>query len=245
VSPVPVLKQPLSGRAASRPRCGRDTPDDVLVCRARRGCLSAYAELNDRHGPLAYRVALRLLGDRDDAEDLTREALVAAWQNLSAFRRGSSYAAWLLQILIRRAPSRTSPIRLTESSSKPGNVISGGPPPALEAEAAAAVVAALPLPQRAVIVLHHFENMSYDQVALITSSTVPTVRRHLFQVERRAKGGVVADEDGQVAARPDNPDREKHAALRGARRARAVPCGDRRPGSPAKRSRHRRRRAVR
>jgi RNA polymerase sigma-70 factor (ECF subfamily) len=190
VSPVPVLKQPLSGRAAGRPRCGRDTPDDVLVCRARRGCLSAYAELNDRHGPLAYRVALRLLGDRDDAEDLTREALVAAWQNLSAFRRGSSYAAWLLQILIRRAPSRTSPIRLTESSSKPGNVISGGPPPALEADAAAAVVAALPLPQRAVIVLHHFENMSYDQVALITSSTVPTVRRHLFQARRALVRGM-------------------------------------------------------
>jgi RNA polymerase sigma-70 factor, ECF subfamily len=179
-------------------------PDDVLVCRARRGCLSAYAQLNDRHSPLAYRVALRLLGDSQDAENLTREALVAAWQNLSAFRRGSSYAAWLLQILIQRALSRTSLTRVTESSSQPGNVVSGSPPPAQEADAAAAVVAALPPPQRAVIVLHHFEGMPYDQVALITSSTVPAVRRHLLQARRavvramhhRTSHGTVSSADG-------------------------------------------------
>jgi len=184
VGPVPAMRKPLAGRTAGRSGCGRHVPDDVLVCRARRGCLSACAELNDRHGPLAYRVALRLLGDRQDAEDLTREALVAAWQNLSAFRGGSSYAAWLLQILMRGALSRTRLIRVTQSSSQLDNVIPGSPPPTWEADAAAAVIAALPPPQRAVIVLHHFEGMSYDQVALITSSTVPAVRRQLFQARR-------------------------------------------------------------
>jgi DNA-directed RNA polymerase specialized sigma24 family protein len=96
------------GRGAARPWCGREVPDDVFVRRARRGCRSARAELADRHGPLAYRVALRLLGDRQDAADLTREALV----------------------------------------------------------------------------LHHFEGLSHDQVALITASTVPAVRRDLIQARR-------------------------------------------------------------
>jgi RNA polymerase sigma-70 factor, ECF subfamily len=152
------------GWTAVRPWC-RETPDDVLVRRARRGCLSAYAELTDRHGPLAYRVALRLLGDREDAADLTREACLAAWQDLSAFRGTSSYAAWLLQILIPRALRRTSP-------------------PAGAADAAAVVVAALPPAQQVAIVLYYFEGLPHDQVALITASTVPEVRRHLLEARR-------------------------------------------------------------
>jgi RNA polymerase sigma-70 factor (ECF subfamily) len=129
-------------------------------------------------------VALRLLGDPKDAQDLTREALATAWQDLPAFREDSSYAAWLLQILIRRALSRTSLLPVTESSGPPGNVARGSATPAQESRAAVAVVAALPPPQRVAVVLHHFEGMSYDQVALVTSSTVPAVRRHLFQARR-------------------------------------------------------------
>jgi RNA polymerase sigma-70 factor (ECF subfamily) len=46
-------------------------------------------------------------------------------------------------------------------------------------------IANLPVPQRVVIVLHHFEDLSYDEIATITSSTVPAVRSHLFRARRR------------------------------------------------------------
>jgi Sigma-70 region 2 len=56
--------------------------DADLIQRTREGHLDAYAELTDRHGPLVYRVVLRLLGNPQDAEDVAREALVADWQQL-------------------------------------------------------------------------------------------------------------------------------------------------------------------
>lgn len=180
----PRGRRDLAGRTAGCPGCGQGVPGDVLVDRARRGCLSAYDELTDRHGPPTYRVALRLLDNRHDAADLTREALVAARQNLATFRGDSSFAAWLLQILVRCPLSRTSPIRDTGLFSQPGSAVPGGAPPAREADAVAAVVAALTPAQRVVIVLHDFEGMSDDQVALITSTTVPAVRRHLLQARR-------------------------------------------------------------
>ena len=61
---------------------GSDIEDSYLVRRAQEGYLDAYADLVDRHGALAYRVALRLLGNHHDAEDIAQEALITAWQQL-------------------------------------------------------------------------------------------------------------------------------------------------------------------
>ena len=66
-------------------------------------------------GQLAYRVALRLLGNHQDAEDVAQEALVTAWQQLPGFRADSSFSTWLYQIVTRRALNRITRSRVTES----------------------------------------------------------------------------------------------------------------------------------
>ncbi len=101
---------------------GTDTEDGYLVRRAQEGYLDAYAELVDRHGRLAYRVALRLLGNHDDAEDVAQEALVSAWQQLPGFQGKSSYATWLYQIVTRRALNRITRTPTDESLELMGDV---------------------------------------------------------------------------------------------------------------------------
>jgi RNA polymerase sigma-70 factor (ECF subfamily) len=169
---------------------GADVADDYLVRRAREGYLDAYAELVDRHGQLAYRVALRLLGNHHDAEDVAQEALVAAWQQLPGFRADSSYSTWLYTIVTRRALNRLTRTRTHESLDLLGEVASSAEEPSrgaersLTADAVSAAVAALPPPQRVAIVLHHFEGLSNEEVARITDSTVPAVRSHLYRGRR-------------------------------------------------------------
>ena len=51
-------------------------------------------------------------------------------------------------------------------------------------DAVADALGALPFPQRTVVVLHHFERLSYAEVAEITHSSVPAVRSHLFRARR-------------------------------------------------------------
>ena len=72
-----------------------DVADGELVRSTREGDLDAFAVLADRHGPMAYRVALRLLGQHQDAEDVAQEALVAAWQQLPSFRAEAAFSTWL------------------------------------------------------------------------------------------------------------------------------------------------------
>lgn len=169
---------------------GADTEDDYLVLRAQEGYLDAYAELVDRHGGLAYRVALRLLGNHHDAEDVAQEALVAAWQQLPGFKAKSSFSTWLYQIVTRRALNRITRTRTDESLDLLGDVAPAAEEPARDVErhltvdAVTAAVAALPPPQRVAIVLHHFEGLANQEIARVTGSTVPAVRSHLFRGRR-------------------------------------------------------------
>jgi RNA polymerase sigma-70 factor, ECF subfamily len=169
---------------------GADAEDGYLVRRAQEGYLDAYAELVDRHGLRAYRVALRLLGNHDDAEDVAQEALVAAWQQLPGFQAKSSYSTWLYQIVTRRALNRITRTPADESLDQLGDVATAAEEPAQDVErdltidAVTAAVAALPPPQRVAIVLHHFEGLANQEIARITGSTVPAVRSHLFRGRR-------------------------------------------------------------
>ena len=164
--------------------------DAYLVARARDGYLDAYEMLVQRHSAMAYRVALRLCGDHHDAQDVAQEALISAWQHLDRFRGNSSFSTWLYRIVTRRALNKVTRGPITGSL----DLLSDLADPAAEPEAAAergltvdavdGALAQLPFPQRVVVVLHHFEGLSYAEVAAVTGSTEPAVRSHLFRARR-------------------------------------------------------------
>jgi RNA polymerase sigma-70 factor, ECF subfamily len=164
--------------------------DAYLVARARDGYLDAYEMLVRRHSAMAYRVALRLCGNHHDAQDIAQEALIAAWENLAGFKGDSSFSTWLYQIVTRRALNKVTRGRAAACTDLLDDVTDPDREPASQAErnlavdAVTAALAALPFPQRTVVVLHHFEGLSYAEVAEITHSSVPAVRSHLFRARR-------------------------------------------------------------
>ncbi|WP_433088779.1 RNA polymerase sigma factor [Dactylosporangium sp. CA-052675] len=164
--------------------------DTLLVRRAQDGCLDAYRVLVERHAPRAYRAALGVLGNREDAEDVTQEALLAAWLALPGFRGDASFATWLHRIVITRALNKSTRAvwtRPLDAVPEPADPARG---PADQAEqhqaavAVAAAVAGLPAAQRVALVLYQFEGRSYDDIAAITGSTVPAIRSHLYRARR-------------------------------------------------------------
>lgn len=184
-----------------------DQLDDLyLVDRAREGYLDAFEILVERHSAMAYRVALRMLGNREDAQDLAQESLLAAWRSLDRFRGDAQFSTWLYRIVTRRALNRLTRGKVHQSldllDDVPTEASWGNPQLAAERratiDAVTAAVASLPLPQRTAIVLHHFEGLPYEQVAAVTGSSVASVRSHLFRA-RRSLANALADHAG----RPD------------------------------------------
>lgn len=167
--------------------------DPYLVRRAVEGYTDAFDLLVERHTPAVYRVAFRVTGDRGDAQDITQEAFLAAWQSLPRFRHDSAFSTWLYQIVTRRALNHVTRGRTRHVTDLladlPDDLGAGtgrtgvdSSEPAVDAVTAA--VATLPPPQRVVIVLHHFEGLPYTEIATVTRSTVPAVRSHLFRARR-------------------------------------------------------------
>jgi RNA polymerase sigma-70 factor (ECF subfamily) len=167
----------------------RTEADEALVLRARQGDPRAFDLLVHRHTPRMYRVALRILHDPVEAEDVVQDAWVAAWRGLATFRGDSAATTWLyrvvtnaaLQHLRRRWP--TVPLdRHTEDTY--ADTSEGPEHAALRGERSAAVlraVATLEPAQRIPLVLHELEGMSYQEVAEIVGVNVAALRSRLHR----------------------------------------------------------------
>jgi RNA polymerase sigma factor (sigma-70 family) len=80
--------------------------DTQLIGRILDGDKSGYAVLVDKYKDLAYTIAYRILGKREDAEEVVQDAFVKAFQNLSSFRQKAKFSTWLYRIIYNTAISR-------------------------------------------------------------------------------------------------------------------------------------------
>src|SRR5678810_80317 len=92
--PVEPAESPERLAAAER--------DGALVQRARSGDQSAFDVLVRTYMEQAFRVAYRVVGHREDAEDLVQEAFLAAHQYLDSFEVGRPFGPWLMRIVVNR-----------------------------------------------------------------------------------------------------------------------------------------------
>src|SRR5580692_2611413 len=77
--------------------------DEVLVAAAKSGDHSAFAELWTRHSNAAFKMAYRIVGNRDDAEDVIQDAWMKAYVHLRTFDGRSKFSTWLVRIAINSA----------------------------------------------------------------------------------------------------------------------------------------------
>jgi len=170
----------------------RTTADDQAALeRMARGDQAGLAEMYDRHGRLVYSLALRIVRDRGDAEDVTQDVFVQAWRQASRFdtTRGN-VAAWLLTMarsraidLIRRRRVRPQPgaddmVMETKDAS---------PAPDVQfewvqrAEVIQEAMGALPLVQRLAIELAFFEGLTQAEIAEQLEVPLGTVKTRIRQ----------------------------------------------------------------
>lgn len=165
----------------------RDQIDDaILVQAAQSGDIAAFEQIVRRHQAAVYRVALRMLGSRADAEDVTQETFVRAWRSLDRFRRQSALNTWLYRIVTRRCLDAIGARRTTEQlDAEYRESVADGPAGIVEQrerlEAVTRAIAGLPADQRVVLVLREFEGLSYDELADVLGTSVASVKGRLHR----------------------------------------------------------------
>ncbi len=81
----------------------QESSDTELVARAKAGELEAFEALTTRYERKVYSLALRILRQVEDAEDVTQQAFLSAAESLAGFRGESSFSTWLLRIATHAA----------------------------------------------------------------------------------------------------------------------------------------------
>ena len=156
--------------------------DAALVRRVLEGDPRAFTQLVDRHLQPCLRFATRMLGNRQDAEDVTQEALLRAYRAIATYDGENNFRTWLFAILVNRC--RTSLLQRSryvrrvltdEDALDDAKAVdrSGATELRIEIERA---VARLDPDQREAFLLKHVEQLGYDEMAAVTGAGVSALK---------------------------------------------------------------------
>jgi RNA polymerase sigma-70 factor (ECF subfamily) len=162
--------------------------DSLLVARCLGGDTAAFRPLVERYQRLLFTVALRMLGNRDEAVDAAQTAFVRAFEKLASYDRKHKFFSWLYRILVNECLN----VRRNRRPEEPlSPMLVARDDPRNDAEAAErramvqAAVARLPRLHREVIVLRHFAEMSYQEIAGVLSVPESTVKSRLYEARQQ------------------------------------------------------------
>ena len=167
--------------------------DTELVERVRAGDGAAFDQLVTRHMKRAYSVAYRLLGQREDAEDLVQDAFMAALEKIDTFQAGRSFSPWFYRILVNRGLNSRKSRSLRRMDALPPEISDVSRSPLRDTERAElrdklkTVMATLPPRQKSIVELFELEGFSSLEIAEILGLSDGTVRWHLHQARAKLR----------------------------------------------------------
>ncbi len=162
--------------------------DRELVARCLRGEETAFEGLVDRYQRLLFTVAVRIVGDYEEAADATQNAFVNAYRKLRTFDPERRFFSWIYRILLNECLNARRDRRVHEPLT-PELAQVGTPADLFEASERRArlqaAVHALPTDYREVIVLRYFGELSYEDIADAVGVPVKTVKSRLHTARQR------------------------------------------------------------
>ena len=164
-----------------------DTDDAAVVTRCLAGEHNAYEAIVHRYQKGLFNVALRMLGNYEDARDATQTAFIKAYEHLDSFNPEQRFFNWLYRILKNECLNILRGRRPSESVSL-GLPASNGADPVEVRERHQAVQAALltlSVEYREVVVLRHFTDLSYDEIAATLGIPTKTVKSRLYTARQQ------------------------------------------------------------
>lgn len=158
-------------------------PEAALVERARHGDMRAHEALYAAYGAPVYTLAVRLLGEPAQAEEILQEICMEVIRHLDGFRDADAFAGWVKRIATNKclAQLRGAWHRKVRSLGDESDV--------------EAALSALPPTARAVVWLYDVEGYSHREIAGLMGKSVSFSKSQLARAHRRLRGLLATDEE--------------------------------------------------
>jgi RNA polymerase sigma-70 factor (ECF subfamily) len=178
----------------------------ALIQRCAAGDDTAFAEVVAEHQRMVVQLAMNLLGDRDEALDLSQDVFIRVFRTIGQFRGQSALRTWIYRIAVNQARNRhrfwrrrrrSDQVSLDAHVEAHGDFQCGaevGPDRILAQKELAArlqrALDALPFDQRTAIVLREVDGLSYDEIAFSLGVAVGTVKSRLTRARQTLRAGL-------------------------------------------------------
>ncbi len=174
------------------------TNDSALVMSIGTGdkqAKKAFEMLVERHKKTAYRVALGMVGNKDDAFDISQEAFLRVYKSANTFDRSQPFLPWFYTIIanlcrtwLRRRTTRD--YRMVDVDDASYLLVSDDNPERTmvqnqQAARLREAIMKLSFADREIVVLQHFRNMPYDEIATMLDIPRGTVMSRLYYARKR------------------------------------------------------------
>ncbi len=172
-----------------------------LIELCKQGNINAFEELIGRYQKSAYNIALRTIGNQEDAYDITQDALIKVFKNIKSFKGDSAFSSWLFRIVTNTAldevkrRNRHNSTSLDQAMEQAPNIsmadTSMGPQDVLEfkedLELVKRALMLLSIEHRTIITLRDINGFSYDDISSILDITTGTVKSRINRARSSLK----------------------------------------------------------
>lgn len=168
--------------------------EQQIIADFKAGNEQAFNLLVRRYQEKVYWIVRRLLPDHDEADDVTQEVFVKAYQSLRSFKGDSSFYTWLYRIAVNLSLNelRRKKIRRTFSIDDEVHQVrssDAGPQEMMENEERTrrirAAVDRLPEKQKKVFLLRYYEEMPYEEIAKVLKTSVGGLKANYFHAVKK------------------------------------------------------------
>jgi RNA polymerase sigma-70 factor (ECF subfamily) len=169
--------------------------DAALVLASQEGDQDAFALLVQRHQRRVFNLVYRMLQQYEEANEVTQETFLAAWQGLPGFRGNALFSTWLYRIAYNCALKQIEQRKRDNALQVAiqADLTNGDERVAAQLELrdrqklVREYLSTLPTKYRIVLILRHLQGMSYEEMAEVLNLPIGTIKTHIFRARKLLK----------------------------------------------------------
>ena len=169
--------------------------DEYYIREILKGDTGSFSQIVDKYSHLAFSLSMKILNQREDAEEVAQDAFIKAYNSLSSFQRGSTFKTWFFRIVYNTSLSRLRTHKNTEIKLADVKISD------FEIQATESAVDQLNKEDRhkylqaglnklepdeqALLKLYYYDDFSMDEISVITGLTVSNVKVKIYRSRKR------------------------------------------------------------
>lgn len=165
--------------------------DHALILRCRRGDRQALGELVKEYERPIYNAAYRILGNPDDAADVSQMVFMKAFERLDQYNPKYKFFSWIYRIAVNESINQRNRSKNLQTLEEEQFASAANPEDSVDADKLSSIIQAglmeLQEDYRVVVVLRHFSDMSYKDISTVLQIPEKTVKSRLYSARQLMK----------------------------------------------------------